>query len=99
MENWKNGTSKKWGKMKIGNFGTNDKMENRMVPYGTTWYRMVPYDTIMVPYGTIWYHKVPRPGWGGTLLGRQEIYWFMTFEKKEHFLYQKIKNIVKTHQI
>ena len=30
-----------------------------MVPYGTVWYRMVPYGCHMVPYGTLWYLTVP----------------------------------------
>ena len=63
-------------------------------------YHKVPYGTIrylMVPYGTLWYHKVPRPGWGGTLLGREDILGFLTFEKKglkllEKKLFKKVEN-------
>ena len=62
-----------------------------MVPYGTIWYHMVPY-------GTIWYHKVPRPGWGGTLLGREDILGVLTLEKTFFFTSEN-KKIVNTCHI
>ena len=72
-----------------------------MVPYGTVWYLMVPYGTIwyhMVPYGTLWYLMVPYgtiwsplpSGWGETLLGREKLFGFLTFEKKTDIFLQGI---------
>ena len=53
MEIWE--SLKKW---KIEKW-KNGKFWNRVVPYGTIWYHMVPWWYHMVPYGAIWYHMVP----------------------------------------
>ena len=73
--------------------------------YGTIWYHMVPYGTLWyhrVPYGTIGYPMVPYdlppppPGWGETLLGRQDFFLIFDLKQTGHFLeYPKIK---KTNQ-
>ena len=47
----------------------------------------------MVPQGTLCNHRVPRPGWGGTLLGNEDILGFLTFEKN------RLKNCEKSKKI
>ena len=101
MGNWNIlGKLKLLEKWRIGHFRKNEKMENRMVPYGTWWYHMdlmvpcygtlwyhtVPYGNHMVPYGTIWYLMVPY----GTIWYHMVPYGTIVFKKNSKNIFREI---------